>query len=123
MREPVTMVAPLLICLLSSGAEPSEALAQKGKQKGVAACVKYEQALGSDKQSVDLRLSNSCDSVVSCELSWTVKCDGQPAQQREERSFDLAIGEQRTTNASAEACGEAAWHVRNVRWRCASSAP
>src|SRR5262245_43695230 len=99
MRERWMFVVPALICLFSAGANPEVAGADDSAPR-VNRCVKYGQTLGADKQSLDIRLVNDCDAVVSCQITWKVKCEGQAAQTREERTFDLTVGEQRTTNAS-----------------------
>ena len=99
--------------------DSGDALADRKNKRRVrvSQCVDFDQERGSDELSVELRLSNTCDVPVSCELRWQLEC-GSRNEGRETRSFSLALTESRGFTASAAVCGEAAWSVKDVRWHC-----
>lgn len=125
-------VAPWVICALLAPAvragiaraAPADhrpvATAADGGDR-VAECVQLSQT--AHRASVDISLHSGCDAAVSCTLRWSLVCGHSAKRRARAKRFALAPGEDRTVTASAAACGDAGWTVRDVRWYCHSAGP
>lgn len=90
------------------------------KNKGVRRCVKFQQTLGSDEESVDLQLTNKCKFEVICSIEWDLSCsssEGASIEDSGKKSTTLDFSEKLDVNASAGVC-ELDWEITNVRWEC-----
>jgi hypothetical protein len=90
------------------------------KSKGVRRCVKFEQTLGSDEESVDLQLTNKCKFEVVCSIEWDLQCSssaGSSIAETGKKATTLNFSESLDVNASAGVC-ELDWEIKNVRWEC-----
>jgi len=84
-------------------------------------CVRYGQTMGSDKQSVDIKLRNRCRVPVSCSLERKVSCDADEAGTDPREFADvmkLSKGARDSINASAAACGDDGWAITDITWEC-----
>lgn len=102
----------------ASGAMPTVA-AQVCRSTGpVNSCVHYRQQLG--KGGIKLILKSRCKEMMSCTISWELSCTGDKAPRRDSHIFTLMAGATEVVDASAAACGDKGWQIRNVRWNCQS---
>lgn len=124
----VTLVSVAIVLGVSSvsiertGVRTStEAIAKPKAKKRVARCVRYNQVLGGDKQSVDISLRNRCRVPMTCSVEWKITCDADEAD-AEPRDFakvvELGKGMRESVNASAAACGDDGWAVDDIKWDC-----
>jgi hypothetical protein len=84
--------------------------------RSIRRCVRFDQSLDTDGETVRLELANRCKVPVTCALEWVVRCDGEIAS-RGERNLALAPGAAEVATASAAAC-DGDWSVDDVRWSC-----
>jgi hypothetical protein len=105
-------------------AQPKKGKASKAnKNKGVRRCVKFQQTLGSDEESVDLQLTNQCKFEVVCSIEWDLQCSssaGSSIADTGKQATTLDFSESLDVNASAGAC-ETDWEIKNVRWQCVAT--
>jgi hypothetical protein len=90
----------------------------KRKKPSPARCVSYSQ--DQRPQQIDIRLRNRCGVELSCNVSWSLRCDDDAADRKRHEAavFDLAAGATYLVEASASACGDDGWRIGDVRWQC-----
>ncbi|MCA9636953.1 MAG: hypothetical protein KC420_13085 [Myxococcales bacterium] len=82
-----------------------------------AECVDVEAQPGGSGMAI--RIHNGCTYDVRCEVSWSVRCEGDDAVKASKRhNFDLTSGGDRHLLASGEACGDAIWEIGDEAWEC-----
>lgn len=105
-----TLAAP---CLALALATPVSARAADFE------CVEVESE--SVAQGVSLRVHNTCDFAVRCELSWRVRCDGDAAD-APPRPMSVVVrlesAARQVLLASGAACGDRIWEIVDDRWEC-----
>jgi hypothetical protein len=85
----------------------------------VSECV--EVAAENAAQGMSLRVHNTCAFAVRCELTWTLRCDGDPpdaAGRPMSAAVRLAQGAESSLLASGAACGEKIWEIADDAWQC-----
>ena len=126
--------AVLLVCTAMiigvsfEGSSPSltsakDAVAEPKKKVRKSRCVRYNQVLGGDKQSVDISLRNRCKAAVTCSVEWKVTCDSDPADAEAKdfaRVVEIGGRDRESVNASAAVCGDDGWAVDDIKWECES---
>ena len=83
-------------------------------------CVDVDSAPRGD--GIAIRLHNTCEFAVRCEVAWSVRCDGDDAEvtrERKRHAFDLAPSAGRQLLAAGDACGDAIWEITDESWECA----
>jgi hypothetical protein len=68
-----------------------------------------------------MRVRNSCEVAVRCELTWRVRCEGDTAATppRDGRAtLRLIPTAEQQLLASGEACGEQLWEITDDVWDC-----
>ncbi len=93
---------------------------KKRSAKTVRKCVNFTQTLGSDEESVDLQLTNSCKFEVECTVQWELQCSSERGAQVADESSKATTLEQSQSwdlRASTDAC-EVDWEIKNVSWQC-----
>jgi hypothetical protein len=87
----------------------------------LAACTRFEQTDEGDDR-VAFAIRNACSIPVDCAVSWRVVCAPASKARRalHPGSAKLAIAEGASdrTEASAAVCGDDAWLIDRVQWRC-----
>ena len=87
----------------------------------VAACASFDQVDRGDDR-VAFTIHNACSIPVDCSVSWRVVCapDAKKRRASHPGSARLAISEGTTGSAEASAaiCGDDAWVIDAVVWRC-----
>lgn len=85
----------------------------------VSECV--EVAAENAARGMSLKVHNTCAFAVRCELSWTLRCDGDP-QESAGRPMSAAVRLGRDAEsslfASGEACGDKLWEIADDAWSC-----
>ena len=70
---------------------------------------------------ISLQLHNTCDFDLRCELTWRVRCDGDPAD-APPRVHNVALrlisAASKLLFASGEACGANIWEITDEAWSC-----
>ncbi len=98
---------------------PAFADAERPK-RSLARCTSYEQREG--EASLDITIKNSCTMPIDCTISWQLVCAPESKKRRkvtsESTAFTLATDASQLTAASASACGDDAWVIKSVSWRC-----
>lgn len=85
----------------------------------VSECV--EVAAENVAQGMSLQVHNTCAFAVRCELSWTVRCDGDPpdaAGAPKTAAVRLAADDRTSLLASGAACGDKIWEIVDDAWSC-----
>jgi hypothetical protein len=85
-------------------------------------CTRGSVNVDRDGKRLEVALSNECDALVSCKVSWRVQCGREAVQEKSEDVRIDARGEQRVT-ASASACGDGDWYIAPPKWRCEETTP
>lgn len=90
-------------------------------RRSIAACASFDQAdRGEDR--VAFTIHNACSVPVDCAVAWRVVCAPDAKQRRASHpgSAQLAIpeGASQSAEASAAICGDDAWAIDSVVWRC-----
>jgi hypothetical protein len=111
------LAAAALAAAVTLGALGTGSVAQEKRQR-VFRCVRYNQSMGADKQSVDVGLANRCGHPVTCSIEWKVSCEEGDGTEGGSGGHELAKGEKVTVNASAASCGDGDWEIHDVRWSC-----
>ena len=92
---------------------------KRGKKINIKKCMRFSQQLGSDEESVDIKLTNQCRQEVMCTVEWKVVCgNGGAVASTNKRSTTLETAQSLELNASAASCEED-WAVEDVGWSCA----
>lgn len=89
--------------------------------RSIAACASFDQVdRGEDR--VAFTIHNTCSIPVDCSVSWRVVCapDAKKRRTSHPGSAQLAIpdGASQSAEASAAICGDDAWAIDSVVWRC-----
>lgn len=85
----------------------------------VSECVQV--AAESAAKGMSLQVHNTCAFAVRCELSWTLRCEGDPpdaAGKPMSAAVRLAPDGASSLLASGEACGEKIWEIADDNWSC-----
>ena len=93
------------------------------KAKRVRRCMTFSQSLGSDEESVDLKLQSQCKFEVVCAMEWELTCTGDNGSSTSEtarRSTSMDFTDTWSINATATSC-EADWEVGDVKWNCVAA--
>ena len=85
-------------------------------------CARGSVHVDSEHQRLEVSLSNPCDSLVTCKVTWRLTCGHEAAQEKSEDVRIDAHAEQRVT-ASAASCGDGDWYIAPPRWRCEETTP
>lgn len=85
-------------------------------------CARGTVHVDSEHQRLEVALSNPCDALVTCKVTWRVTCGQAAAQELSEDVRLDAHGEQRVV-ASAAACGDGDWYIAPPKWRCEQTVP
>jgi len=85
-------------------------------------CARGTVHVDGEHKRLEVALSNPCDSLVTCKVTWRLTCGQAAAQEKSEDVRLDAHTEQRVT-ASADACGEGDWYIAPPRWRCEEIEP
>ena len=84
-------------------------------------CTSFDQV---DKREavVELTIRSTCSMPVDCSVSWRVVCAPDSKKRRTAHvgaaKFALPTGGSQSAEASAAICGDDAWQIDQVRWRC-----
>lgn len=80
-------------------------------------CTRGSVRVDNDHKRLEVALSNSCESLVTCKVSWRLTCGHEATQERTE---DLRIDGRHEEHvfASASACGDSDWYIAPPKWRC-----
>jgi hypothetical protein len=99
----IAYVAPLPV---SQGAET------------VSECV--EVAAENAAQGMSLQVHNTCAFAVRCELTWTLRCDGDAPDAGRPMSAAIRLdrGAESSLLASGAACGQKIWEIADDVWTC-----
>lgn len=85
----------------------------------VSECVEVEAEAVAEGMS--LKVHNTCDFEVRCELSWAVRCEGDAAEaaaRPQSLTVRLAQAARKLLVASGSACGERIWEITDDHWEC-----
>jgi hypothetical protein len=90
-------------------------------RRSLADCTSFDQAdKGDDKVAFTIR--NACSIPVDCSVSWRLVCapDSKKRRASHPGTARLAIteGGSQSAEASAAVCGDDAWAIDSVQWRC-----
>jgi len=83
-----------------------------------ASCVRYRQKM--KPRGIKLILKSRCKGSMECTVSWQLKCGGEAKARPSSSVFTLLPKATEIVDASANACGDGGWEIRNVRWNCNS---
>ncbi|MEZ4454465.1 MAG: hypothetical protein R3B09_33750 [Nannocystaceae bacterium] len=70
---------------------------------------------------MSLQVENTCDFAVRCELTWSVRCEGDAAEapaRPMSLTVRLAKAAREALLASGAACGEQIWEIVDDHWEC-----
>ena len=96
---------------------------KRGAKRKLSRCVEYSQEIG--ETAMTLGLANDCKKPLECTMTWFLAChrqNGKIERSRQSETFYLGDGTEHTVAASAAACGDDGWSIRNVRWTCRDAA-
>ncbi len=114
----VSSLAPSLDSSFGSLVTP--AFADRGKS--LARCTSFDQ-VDKGEAGVAFTIRNSCTIPVDCDVSWRVVCAPESKKRRaahpSSAKLALGAGGGDTAEASAAVCGDDAWTIDSVHWRCA----
>jgi hypothetical protein len=84
----------------------------------VSECV--EVAAENAAQGMSLKVHNTCAFAVRCELTWTLRCDGdaEGAGRPMSAAIRLDRGAESSLLASGATCGEKIWEIADDVWSC-----
>lgn len=89
--------------------------------RSLADCTSFDQ-VDQDEDKVAFTIHNACTIPVDCSVSWRVVCapDSKTRRASHPAAAKLAVtdGGSQSTEASAAMCGDDAWTIDSVRWRC-----
>jgi hypothetical protein len=91
------------------------------RAKSLSACTTFDQVDQGDAR-VAFTIHNTCSIPVDCSVSWRVLCAPDSKKRRAAHAgsakLALAPGGGDSTEASAAVCGDDAWTIDSVHWRC-----
>jgi hypothetical protein len=85
----------------------------------VAECVEVTPA--AEATGMSMRVRNTCEVAVRCELTWRVRCEGDTATspvRDGHASVRLAASAEQQLLASGAACGDEVWEITDDVWDC-----
>jgi hypothetical protein len=84
-------------------------------------CTTFDQ-VDKSEVAVELTIRSTCSIPIDCSVSWRVVCAPESKKRRAAHlgSAKLALlaGDRQSAEASAAVCGDDAWLIDQVRWRC-----
>ncbi|MEZ4360693.1 MAG: hypothetical protein R3B48_10960 [Kofleriaceae bacterium] len=93
---------------------------QRARQS-VSRCASFDQ-VDKDEVSLELTVRNGCTMPLDCRVSWRLVCAPEAKKRRtitpSSVNFTVQSSAARATEISAAACGDDAWVIRDVSWRC-----
>lgn len=105
---------------MSALAAPALAIADY-PARTLAGCTRFEQT-DEGENRVGFAIRNACTIPVDCAVSWRVVCAPASKVRRAQHSgsakLAIAEGASERAEASAEVCGDDAWLIDRVAWRC-----
>ncbi len=111
------------LAVSSISAIPSIAAADGVRKRSLARCTSFDQR--EQESALELSIKNSCTMPIDCTLSWELVCAPESKKRRKitpsQTAFTLSSEAVQATSASAEACGDDSWIIKNVLWRCEAS--
>lgn len=113
--------AAALCALAASTLSPIAPAAADGvRKRSLARCTSFDQR--EQESALELTIKNSCTMPIDCTLSWELVCASESKKRRKvmpsQTAFTLSSEAVQATSASAEACGDDSWIIKNVLWRC-----
>lgn len=123
----VMSIVPSFVSSLAPSLAPSlaawfvtPAFADRGKS--LARCTTFDQ-VDKGEAGVAFTIRSTCTIPIDCDVSWRVVCAPESKKRRaahpSSAKLALAAGGGETTEASAAVCGDDAWTIDDVHWRCA----
>lgn len=113
----VVALCALAVSTLSS---ISPAAADGVRKRSLARCTSFDQR--EQESALELTIKNSCTMPIDCTLSWQLVCAPESKKRRKvmpsQTAFTLSSEAVQATSASAEACGDDSWIIKDVLWRC-----
>ena len=108
-------------CALAISIPAFAVSASAERLRSIAVCASFDQVdRGEDR--VAFTIHNACSIPVDCSVSWRVVCapDAKKRRASHPGSAQLAIpdGASQSAEASAAICGDDAWAIDSVLWRC-----
>lgn len=101
----------------------SPATADDVRKRSLARCTSFDQR--ETETALELTIKNSCTMPIDCTVSWQLVCAPESKKRRKitpaQMAFTLSSDAVQSTAASAEACGDDSWVIKNVLWRCEAS--
>lgn len=126
--EKARLIGIAALCALAiptlSSLQPATADTPSGGKRSLARCTSFDQR-EKDETSLELTIKNSCTIPIDCSVSWQLVCAPESKKRRkvtaESTAFTLSTDATQVTALSAAACGDDAWLIRGVTWRCDAS--
>jgi hypothetical protein len=116
----VTCALVLVGLVVGSNVEAQKKARKPKKIRSISSCMKYSQSMS--EVGIHLTLDNRCDADLSCDMSWSLRCDGSDDEKASKRSgtdtLFVSMDDSQSAFASAAACGDQGWRVTDVRWGC-----
>jgi hypothetical protein len=120
-RLPVA--AALCALVVTTFSSMSPATADDVRKRSLARCTSFDQR--ETESALELTIKNSCTMPIDCTVSWQLVCAPESRKRRKitpgQMAFTLSSDAVQSTAASAEACGDDSWIIKNVLWRCEAS--
>lgn len=117
-------VAALCALAIPTLASLQPAAADTARKRSLARCTSFDQR-EKDETSLELTIKNACTIPIDCSVSWQLVCAPESKKRRkvtsESTAFTLSTDSTQVTALSAAACGDDAWLIRGVTWRCDAS--
>lgn len=115
--------AALCALAVSTLTSISPVAADSVRKRSLARCTSFDQR--EQESALELTIKNSCTMPIDCTLSWELVCAPESKKRRKitpsQTAFTLSSEAVQATSASAEACGDDSWIIKNVLWRCEAS--
>ncbi len=81
-------------------------------------CTKGRVEVDNDKRTLIVSLDNHCDARIPCKVTWRLRCNRGPAQEKEEAVQLEAHGDQRIEATASMCSSDGDWEISPPRWRC-----
>ncbi|HEX3764355.1 MAG TPA: hypothetical protein VHW23_36925 [Kofleriaceae bacterium] len=108
-------------CALAISIFPAFPAAADHPRRAIAACASFDQVDRGDDR-VAFTIHNACSIPVDCSVAWRVVCAPDAKRRRTSHpgsaQLALAEGASQSAEASAAICGDDAWAIDSVVWRC-----
>jgi len=116
----VTCALVVLGLLVGANVNAQKKPKKPRKIRSISSCMKYSQRMS--EIGIHLTLDNRCDVDLSCDMSWSLRCDGSDGEKastkKQTDTLFVSTDDSESAFASAAACGDRGWRVTNVRWGC-----